>query len=100
NSCGNRLEARRCDTFHDFVWNGCRGDVDFRDWHFQQGVSHRAAHDPRLFSIAVEYAEETRQRHTCEPAGVSQLALLAAYQRLRHCVARGTNVPLSICAGM
>src|SRR2546427_2618262 len=99
NSGWTRLESRRCDTFHDVLWHRSRGDIDFRDWHAQQGVAHRAAHDPRLFSIAIEYAQKTRQRATREPAGVAQLPVSAAHLRLHHFVVPGTNLPFSICAG-
>src|SRR5262249_31662228 len=99
NSGWNRLEARRCDTFHDFLWNRSRGDVDFRDWHAQQGVAHRAAHDPRLFSVAIEHAQKTGQCAACEPAGVDQLPVSAAHVRLDHFVVPGTNLPFSMCAG-
>ena len=61
-----------------------------------QRIAHRAADHARLLAVAVEHAEQARQRARAQPRRAGEPARGRAG---RHLVCPGTNLPFSICAG-
>ena len=92
----HRLEAGGGDALDHFVRHRGGGDVDFRDRHSDERVAHRAADHARFLAVAVEHAEQARQRARAQPRRAGEAARGRAG---RHLVCPGTNLPFSICAG-
>ena len=59
---GHRLEAGRLDAAHDFVRHRRGRHVDLMRRHAEQRVAHRAADHARFLAVAIEHAEQARQR--------------------------------------
>ncbi len=92
----HRLEAGRGEAAHHLLRHRRGRNVYFADGEAEQSIAHRPADSARLFAVAVEHAEQPRQRALLKPGG--------AFQALRDCtgghlVVPGTNFPFSICAG-
>ena len=92
----HRLEAGGVHAPHHLLRHRGGGDVDLMDGLADQRVAHRAADHARLLAVAVEHAEQARQRAGGEPGRMIERAVGTP---LRHLVCPGTNLPSSICAG-
>ena len=97
---GTVFEPDGRNAFHDLFRHGGRGDVNLRDRHAEQCVSHRAADDARLLAIAIEHIEKARQlRHLSSQAASPSLRSVRPVLRRHYFVVPGTNLPFSMCAG-
>ena len=94
----HRLEAGGRDALDHFLRHRRGGDVDLMDGQIEQRIAHRAADYARFLAVAVEHAEQARQRAAREPGRAGKTAGGRASRR-RHLVVPGTNLPSSICAG-
>ena len=61
----HRLETGGGNAPHHLFRHRGSGDVDFLDRQTDKRVAHRAADRARLLAVAVEHAEQTRQRAGC-----------------------------------
>ena len=92
----HRLEAGRGEAPHYLLRHRRGCDVYFADGEAEQGIAHRPADGARLLAVAVEHAEQPRQRALLKPGGAFQTLRDSAR---RHLVVPGTNFPFSMCAG-
>jgi hypothetical protein len=88
----DRLEGGGGGAPHHLGRQGRGGDIEVARRHAQQRVAHRPADHARLLAVAIEHADEPRERALAEPVAVEA-------SRARHCECPGTSLPSSTCAG-
>ena len=95
----HRLEAGGRHTLYDFIRHRSGCNVDFRDRHVEQRVSHCPADDARLLAVAIEHRQQARQAASGKPGRAAQRSIGPSSRRWHYFVVPGTNLPFSRCAG-